>query len=470
MMRWRGLATIFLLVFSGWCPGGEAYVIESDTPHGEVIRAQLSDDGGIVLADARTEPRDPRTWVIFSSDGRELDTLEDGSRRIGKVYSPDSSQIFGTSFLLDEPTNDVVLWARNDSNPVYEAETLASDELDGLGPPGPLSFFYYFSIEDGTPDGGVMVGTRALGLNFSVAALFADGAVTLPHIFPAGAQSRFHEISNDGTTLLGWYFVEDKVGDDHIDETFLWNRDTGSIAVLRDATGGTSFSASLLSDDGKVVVGSTEDEVLVWKNGERPVALQSPVEGAEVLAPRGISADASRIAGVTGSQSTEFVGFIYSEQRGMEVLEDVLLNECGLDSFVGDWNVHAVEDISNDGQVLLAEVRSTVDSRRAYARIEFGVEGDVDGNNVVEFADFLNLSEAFGVVGDGLAADFDGNGTVGFEDFLTLSANFGDRCYALGNGEAVAVPEPTNTLPTWIFVGCLITFYRQRRYQGSPKT
>lgn len=54
--------------------------------------------------------------------------------------------------------------------------------------------------------------------------------------------------------------------------------------------------------------------------------------------------------------------------------------------------------------------------------------GDVDGNNVVEFADFLVLSANFGR-GEATRSqgDLDGSGKVDFADFLILSANFGKR-------------------------------------------
>lgn len=65
--------------------------------------------------------------------------------------------------------------------------------------------------------------------------------------------------------------------------------------------------------------------------------------------------------------------------------------------------------------------------------------GDLDGNETVEFADFLVLSGNFGTeVSDYESGDIDCNGTVEFADFLVLSGNFGN---SLG-GQAAAVPEP----------------------------
>lgn len=54
--------------------------------------------------------------------------------------------------------------------------------------------------------------------------------------------------------------------------------------------------------------------------------------------------------------------------------------------------------------------------------------GDINGDRVVDFADFLILSGNFNKnVPAGTGGDFDGNGIVEFGDFLVLSSNFGRR-------------------------------------------
>ena len=84
--------------------------------------------------------------------------------------------------------------------------------------------------------------------------------------------------------------------------------------------------------------------------------------------------------------------------------------------------------------------------------------GDLDGNGMVEFADFLVLSANFGTaVNSHELGDIDCSGMVDFADFLALSANFGTSV-----GAAQSVPEPS----AWalfglasLFVGC----FRRRR-------
>lgn len=65
--------------------------------------------------------------------------------------------------------------------------------------------------------------------------------------------------------------------------------------------------------------------------------------------------------------------------------------------------------------------------------------GDLDGNGMVEFADFLVLSANFGQEVESHAqGDIDCSGDVAFADFLVMSSNFGNAV-----GATAAVPEPT---------------------------
>ena len=67
-------------------------------------------------------------------------------------------------------------------------------------------------------------------------------------------------------------------------------------------------------------------------------------------------------------------------------------------------------------------------------------QGDLDGNGMVEFADFLVLSGNFGNAATShTEGDIDCSGTVDFADFLALSANFGQSV-----GAAQSVPEPSS--------------------------
>ncbi len=57
---------------------------------------------------------------------------------------------------------------------------------------------------------------------------------------------------------------------------------------------------------------------------------------------------------------------------------------------------------------------------------EFCLPGDMNDDGQVEFDDFLNFSQNFGMQDATWAdGDFDGDGEVGFNDFLLLASNFG---------------------------------------------
>lgn len=66
------------------------------------------------------------------------------------------------------------------------------------------------------------------------------------------------------------------------------------------------------------------------------------------------------------------------------------------------------------------------------------IAGDVDGNAMVDFADFLILSSNFGQQGLFADGDLDFDGTVQFPDFLILSSNFGQS----EGSQLESVPEP----------------------------
>ena len=51
--------------------------------------------------------------------------------------------------------------------------------------------------------------------------------------------------------------------------------------------------------------------------------------------------------------------------------------------------------------------------------------GDIDGNGQVDFDDFFQFADNFGLASPDPVADFDGNGAVDFDDFFLFADNFG---------------------------------------------
>lgn len=94
----------------------------------------------------------------------------------------------------------------------------------------------------------------------------------------------------------------------------------------------------------------------------------------------------------------------------------------------------------------------------AALRAAAGLTGDLDGNGMVDFSDFLTLSGNFNSATtryeDG---DIDCTGDVGFTDFLALSGNFG-----ASGAAAASVPEPATTTLLSMAMLCGLAFRRKR--------
>ena len=84
--------------------------------------------------------------------------------------------------------------------------------------------------------------------------------------------------------------------------------------------------------------------------------------------------------------------------------------------------------------------------------------GDVDGDGVVGFGDFLVLSSNFGSeVADHTGGDINCDGTVTFADFLVQSTFFGQTV-----GGAEAVPEPNASSLALLAIVAMALIRRRR--------
>ena len=100
---------------------------------------------------------------------------------------------------------------------------------------------------------------------------------------------------------------------------------------------------------------------------------------------------------------------------------------------------------------------------------EFDISaGDINGDGVVSFADFLDLSNTYGqAVEPSTGADITGDGRINFPDFLILSHNFGLEAQA-----AEPVPEPTIgfRLALLVAVGLALTSRKIERQTSQTST
>ena len=124
------------------------------------------------------------------------------------------------------------------------------------------------------------------------------------------------------------------------------------------------------------------------------------------------------------------------------------------------------QDCNGDGMVDALDLACVHLSDDPTGSLDFVLEqipslpGDLDGNGLVEFDDFLTLSGNFGLDNDAAPAYTSGNidmqGGVDFDDFLTLSGNFGQTA------ATAAVPEPATGLLLAI-AGLVTVSFRKRR-------
>jgi probable HAF family extracellular repeat protein len=234
-----------------------------------------------------------------------------------------------------------------------EAFRWTSSGMEGLGD---LAGGGFLSSATGVSAGGrVVVGSGnseegTLGFRWTSAL----GMVSLGDLEGDPLGSEATDVSNDGSVIVGSGNVERNEGGVAISsEAFRWTAGTG-LVPLGDLAGGDYLSwATGVSGDGAVVVGASQSdqgsEAFRWTEATGMVALWAP---ASVLSSAAYAAsrDGSIVVGYsytdTGPQA-----FIWDERAGMRYLQDVLVDDFGLD--LSGWSLWLARDVSDDGQVIV---------------------------------------------------------------------------------------------------------------------
>lgn len=94
--------------------------------------------------------------------------------------------------------------------------------------------------------------------------------------------------------------------------------------------------------------------------------------------------------------------------------------------------------------------------------------GDVNGDGLVSFADFMTISRQYGNETGRQNGDIDYSGDVGFSDFVLLTQNYGNRVDEASGvvAAAASVPEPS----TWggsIAMLMALGLLRRRRFRSA---
>lgn len=187
------------------------------------------------------------------------------------------------------------------------------------------------------------------------------------------------------------------------------------------------------------------------------------------------------------SKSYNFDALFDTSEPGLTITKDfafTLIGDVSNPGPVGDFDHNQLLDV-NDINLLAAEMRNgtnnadfdltgdglvTIDDHSKWVTEIYGtLPGDANLDFSVLFADFLQLSQSFGLNGNWENGDFDGDGSVLFADFLKLANTFGQT--AGGSGEpstAVAVPEPSTPLyAVFVLLFCYLVKSRETRRKNA---
>jgi probable HAF family extracellular repeat protein len=286
--------------------------------HTEGQATAVSADGLVVVGWSRPAigSREPFRWKNGSNEA--LGTLENGYNAIPADVNADGTTLVGTAEVSTTgglSTSVAFQWT----------------EGQGLSSPGLLTLGTYSHATAVDNSGDIIVGdgdqdgeTRGI--------IWRNGTPsTLQYDFAAFEPA---DINADGVIAVGIWDRMPSVAD--FDST----TDIASWLPLTD--GYTSGGASLVSNDGTVVVGwlGEETNIYRWQNGQTPDAI-----GTFILT------DASGDGAViVGSSATDSDAMIWTETDGLQSLATIL-TEANVN--LGGWNIEAATGISDDGKTIV---------------------------------------------------------------------------------------------------------------------
>ena len=265
--------------------------------------------------------------------------------------SADGSVITGTGFV--GPDFGAFRWeATPGCNPEIPGNTCAT--LLDFGRAGGIS-----------DDGAVIGGSSA----FPRIAVHWEAGVTTVLGHMTGSEGVFTRsevsaVSGDGSTLVGGAEIIEGVRFEAFRSitregctTFpaVENPCMESLGVLFEGPGSFDFSAALgVSEDGSVIVGSSDGGPFRWTEAEGLVRLGRVGVGGRTLGGRATSADGSVIVGGSFRNFREDgsnLAFIWTEADGLRRLRDVLILDFGLN--LSGWTLDTANGISADGNVIV---------------------------------------------------------------------------------------------------------------------
>ena len=200
--------------------------------------------------------------------------------------------------------------------------------------------------EDASADGSVVVGASGDGQgNYRAFRWTAQTGMVSLGTLPEDSYSQAYGVSADGSVVVG--------------QSFRWTADGGMV--------GLDMCATAVSADGSVVVGTTD-----YYNPLRRTADNGMSWVYEANA-HGVSADGSIIVGANWVFGGPWEGpdsvWIWSEVHGMRNLQEMLVDDFGLD--LTGWQLREPADISDDGRVIVGWADVWSDETQRWTRQGF---------------------------------------------------------------------------------------------------
>ncbi|MCX7424968.1 MAG: dockerin type I domain-containing protein [Planctomycetia bacterium] len=385
---------------------------------GRSVAAAVSADGSVVVGQSGPDSPWGEAFRWTAATGMVgLGYLPGGTVSHAYDVSADGSVVVGTSF---------------SSSPSEAFRWTAATGLVALG--GNPEIIYARSAAGVSSDGSVVVGWGSGSHNpESFRWSSAGGIVSLWR----EEMSKALDVSADGSTVVGTYRRFDE--HDEVWEAAVWTA-SGFPTPLGDLPGGAFWScANAVSADGSVVVGESASnvgentEAFRWTAATGMVGLGAMPGDHRGSCALGVSADGSVVVGrdINGG------AFIWDAAHGERSLQDVLVNDYGLD--LSGWNLLDATDISPDGKTIVGW-GSNAGGFEAF-RATIPEPGDANGDGVVGDTDasivgahWMNTGARWG---DG---DFNGDNVVNDRDAAILAAHWS----ATAPAETPSVPEPTS--------------------------
>jgi probable HAF family extracellular repeat protein len=156
------------------------------------------------------------------------------------------------------------------------------------------------------------------------------------------------DVSADGTVIVGYSATGDPavIGE----EPFRWTQETGMVG-LGHLPGGVRSSASAVSSDGGVIVGSSFDgrrrtQVFRWTESQGLMALGNGT-------PTATSQNGAVIVGQSSFTSRNLDAFIWDKTDGLRDLQRVLTLKYGLGASLEGVDFLSARGISDDGRTIV---------------------------------------------------------------------------------------------------------------------